>query len=132
MDAVGVKRVWTIDGGFEKRYHGYTGNEIVHRSNTPKEINVTYAWFVCDYILQKDVANLCHIPVGVDRVEYLGDISTKTVDLMTIKCLLNSVLSKLRARFMTADVKNLYLNTLIDIPERMRIAVKMSPAEVME
>ena len=33
---------------------------------------------------------------------------------------------------MTADVKNFYLNTPLDRPKYIRIAVNMIPAEVME
>ena len=33
---------------------------------------------------------------------------------------------------MTADVKNFYINTTLDIPEYMRITVNMIPAKLME
>ena len=45
---------------------------------------------------------------------------------------MNSVLSKLKLLFMTSDVNNFYLNTLLDRPKHMRIAVNMSPEEVMD
>ena len=105
---------------------GITGTQMmkmVHRSDIPKDRKVTYARFVCNYIPQKEEANGCCIGVVGERLEYTGYLSTKMEDLTTIKCLLNSVLSKLRARFMAANVNNLYVNTRLDIPEYMSIAV---------
>jgi hypothetical protein len=49
--------------------------------------------------------------VGGDRIDYTGDVSTKTADLPTVKTLLNSVISTPGARFMTGDLKDFYLNT---------------------
>ena len=98
---------------------GITGTQmmkIVHRSNIPEVRKVTYARFVCNYRSQKEEADRCQLIVGRDRLEYLGDVSTKTADLTTIKCILNSMLSKLTVRFMTADVRNFYLNTPLYIP----------------
>ena len=45
---------------------------------------------------------------------------------------MNSVLPKLKARFMTADVNNFYLNTHIYIQGYMIIAVNMIPEELIE
>ena len=47
---------------------------------------------------------------------------------MKIECLLNSVLSNLISRFMTADVKNFYLNTPLDVTEYIMITVNMIPS----
>ena len=48
------------------------------------------------------------------RVNYLGDCDTPTVDLNTVKILLNSIVSTLNAKFMTIDIKDFYLNTPMD------------------
>ena len=90
--------------------------KMVHRSNIRKDRKVACTLRVCNYRPHNEEDNRCHITLGRDRVEYPGYLSTQKVDLTTIKCLLNSMLSKLRARFMTADVKNLYLNTPLDRP----------------
>jgi hypothetical protein len=58
--------------------------------------------------------------------------STKTADLATIKLLLNSVVSKQNGHFMTADVKNFYLNTPLERPEYIRIPVKLIPQEIID
>ena len=65
--------------------------------------------------------------MGGDRLDYQGGVSTKTAGLTTIKLLLNSVISSIWAKFMTADVKNFYLNTPMDEPEYMKIPVRLIP-----
>ena len=74
---------------------GNTGTQtmkMVHRSDIPKYRKIKYARFACEYRSQKEDANRCSNTVGGYRVEYTGDVSTKTAYLRTIKCLLNSVL----------------------------------------
>ena len=90
--------------------------KMVHQSNIPKDIKVTYDPFVCNCRPQKEDSNRCCTTVDRDIVEYSGDASTKTAYLTTIKCILNSVLTNQRAQFMTAYVKNFYLNTPLGRP----------------
>ena len=54
--------------------------------------------------------------MGGDRLYYQGEVSTKTAGLTNIKLLLDSVVSSAGSKFMTADVKNVYLNTPMDEP----------------
>ena len=49
--------------------------------------------------------------MGKDRINYLDDYGTPTTDLLTVKVLINSVISIPQAKFMTMDIKNFYLNT---------------------
>ena len=51
--------------------------------------------------------------VGGNLVEYSGDCSTKTADMITAKILLNSVISTPRAKFCGIDLKDFYLGTII-------------------
>ncbi len=48
---------------------------------------------------------------GGDRVHYPGDTGTPTADILTVKLLLNSIISTPNAKFMTMDIKDFYLNT---------------------
>ena len=59
-------------------------------------------------------------------------MSTKTSEFTNIKLLLNSVIYLAGARFMTADVKNFYLNTPMKDPEYMRIPIKIILNEIRE
>ena len=49
--------------------------------------------------------------IGGDRINYLEDCGTPMADLLTVKLLLNSVISTPEARYMTMDIKDFYLNT---------------------
>ena len=70
--------------------------------------------------------------VGGDRINYLGDVATKTADITTTKLLLNSVVSTPNAKFMTLDVKNFYLNTPLKRYEYLRIPINLIPEEVIQ
>jgi hypothetical protein len=115
---------------------GIKGTETMHFINAnqvPAGRKVTYARFCCNYRPQKiDEPNRVRITVGGDRLPYEGNVSTKTADLTTIKCLFNSVVSTKNARFCVGDVKNFYLNTPMDRPEYMRIPIKYIPQEIID
>ena len=55
--------------------------------------------------------NQTRLTVGGDRINYPEDCGTPTADILQVKLLLNSVISTRGAQFMTADMKNFYLNT---------------------
>ena len=50
--------------------------------------------------------------------------------MTTIKLLLNSVVSSIGEKFMTADVIIFYLNTPMNEPEYMNIPVRLIPDEI--
>jgi hypothetical protein len=72
------------------------------------------------------------LTVGGDRIEYPGETSTKNADLTTSKCLWNSVVSTDSAMYMCADVKKFYLNTLLDRPEYMHLAISIIPQKIID
>ena len=70
------------------------------------------------------------------QINYPGTCGTPTTDLLTVKILLNSVISTPEAKFMTKNIVNFYLNTplkrykylllkLEDIPEDVRKEYKL-------
>jgi hypothetical protein len=46
-----------------------------------------------------------------DRVQYPGNTGTPTANLLTVKILINSIISTPGTKFMTMDIKDFYLNT---------------------
>ena len=60
------------------------------------------------------------LTVRGDRINYLDNCSTPMADLLTVKLLLNSVISIPEARYMTLDIKNLNLNTPLKQYEYLR------------
>jgi len=67
--------------------------QFIDVSQLPNGMKATYLHIVCAHRPKKTVPHRVHWTVGGDRVEYDGDISTKTTDLITAKLLFNSVLS---------------------------------------
>lgn len=73
--------------------------------------------------------------IGGDRVNYPGETSTSTADLVTIKSLLYSVVSdrhgddprKQDAKFASLDIVDFYLGTAMDRPEFLSIDAKFIP-----
>ena len=79
-----------------------------------KDRLITYARIIVDYRPQKPDPNRVRITFGGNLIHYPGELATRTADLVTTKILWNSVLSTENAKFITADVKNFYLNTPLD------------------
>ena len=79
--------------------------------------NYTYATIVCNEKPEKEDPNRLRIVVGGDRVHYPGDCGTPTADILTVKLLLNSVISTPDAKFMTMTVSNFYLMTPLECKE---------------
>ena len=69
------------------------------------------------------------LTVGGNLIVYLGDCGTSTVDLLTVKLLLNSVISTPDSKFMTIDIKDFYLNTPMDCFEYIKLKLSDLPED---
>jgi Reverse transcriptase (RNA-dependent DNA polymerase) len=107
---------------------------FIHKSDIPNGKKPTYLRIVCAYRPEKTNPHRVRYTVGGDRLEYSGDVSTKAADISTVKCLLNSVVSTPNAKFITADIKDFYLNTPMDPAdyEYMRIPASAIPGCIQE
>ena len=90
--------------------------------------DVTYACIVCNSRPEKKYPSRWRITVGGNMVNYPGDCVTPTADLLTVKLLLNSVISTEGARFMILDILNFYLMT----PIKRKEYVKMKLSDFLE
>ncbi len=68
-----------------------------------------------------DDPNRTRVVADGDRVHYPGDAGTPTADLLTVKLLLNSIISTPNAKFMTMDIKDFCLNTPMARYEYMQL-----------
>ncbi len=91
-----------------------------------------YAQLVCDARPQKKEKNCAWLVAGGDKVNYPGDCGTPTADILTVKLLLNSVVSTVGVEFMTIDIKNFYLNTPLHRYEYLRLKLNELPDDVIE
>jgi Reverse transcriptase (RNA-dependent DNA polymerase) len=107
---------------------------FIHKADIPGNKKPTYLRIVCAYRPEKTNPHRVRYTVGGDRLEYAGDVSTKAADISTVKCLLNSVVSTPNAKFITADIKDFYLNTPMDPAdyEYMRIPAAAIPACIQD
>ena len=125
-----AKTIGRLMKGLKIGIQGTDTMKFIQKHEVPYNKKVTYALFVFDYIPQKSEKERTIITVGGDRLDYQGEVSTKTAGLTTIKLLLNSVISSIWAKFMTTDVKNFYLNTPMEEPEYMKIPFRLIPNEI--
>ena len=64
--------------------------------------------------------------------DYTGEISTETAGLELIKVHWNSVLSTKKAKYMTMDISNMYLNTPLGRFEYMCMKLTDFPQEIID
>ncbi len=65
-------------------------------------------------------------------MHYPGNAGTPTADLLTVKLLINSIISTAGARFMTLDIKDFYLNTPMARYKYMRLRIADMPEDVIK
>ena len=119
--------------GVGGRIKGTDTIKFISKDNIPEERfkDVTYGKFVCEVKQNKAETNRTRLTVGGNRINYPFDVGTPTVDLVLVKILLNSVISTPGAKFMTADVKNFYLNTPLKRYKYMKLRMSDVPEEVI-
>jgi hypothetical protein len=138
-----MRKIWSAAmckelGRLANGWKGEQGTETVEFMSIdeikqiPKDRTVTYARIVVDYRPQKGDPNRVRITVGGNLIDYPGELTTRTADLITSKILWNSTLSTPDARYMCADVKNFYLCTPMDRPEYMKMKADLFPQEFMD
>ena len=105
---------------------------FIRFTKIPKDRKATYLRIVVADRPMKSNPRRVRWTVGGDQVEYPGDVSTKTSDMVTAKILFNSILSTDGAKFMGIDLKDFYLNADMDRPEYIRIPIKVVPQRIRD
>ena len=93
---------------------------------------MTYAQIVSNYRDYKKEKERTRITMGGDRTNFPFDCGTPTAELLTIKLLLNSVVSTPGKKFKTIDISNFYLNTPMNRYAYMCMQLDMFPDDVIE
>jgi hypothetical protein len=70
--------------------------------------------------------------MGGNLVNFPGDCGTPTADLLTIKLLLNSIISTKNAKFMTLDIKDFCLMTPMKQYEYFRMKLDLFPQDIID
>jgi hypothetical protein len=129
------KDVWTKSFRTEIRRLATTTETIffVQRENIPddRKGDETYTRIVCMYREGKKDKYRTPITMGRNLVNYPGDCRTPTLDLLTVKLLLNSIISTPNAKFMTLNLKDFYLMTLMKRYKYFRMKLELFPPDII-
>ncbi len=100
----------------------------------PHNKKATYLRIVCAHRPEKEVPHCICWTVGGDHVEYDGNVSTKTANIIMAKLLFNSVVSTPNMQCMIGDLKYFYLGTPMQPWDYayMQIPVAMLPQDIMD
>lgn len=90
---------------------------FIHHNELPTDRKATYLRVVADIRPHKEEKLRVRFTVDGDKVDYPGAVSSLTADLATVKCLLNKVVSTPGAKFMSLDITDLYLGSIMERPE---------------
>ena len=135
-----IRRRWERAGlnEFARLAQGYDGVEgmnvvtFIAKSDLPTNKEATYARYVVDYRPEKDEPWRLRITCGGDRLEYVGNTTTHSASMETIKCQLNSIISTPKAKAATADISNMYLGSDLPEPEYVRFRLSLIPDAFIE
>jgi hypothetical protein len=93
---------------------------------------MTYGKIVCNVRPQKAETNRTRLTFGGNNTTTTIDCGTPTANLLTVKLLINSIVSTPGAKFLGLDLKDFYLNTPMDRPEFLRMKLDNFPDDVIE
>ena len=138
------KEIWGTSAGNEigrlaqgmpGRVEGTNTMFFIHKNEVPADRfqDCTYGKFCVMVRPEKiDEPNRTRLTMGGDRINYPDDVGTPTADLLTVKMLLNSVISTEGAKFMTLDIKKFYLNTPMARFEYLRLKLTDLPQDIID
>jgi hypothetical protein len=91
--------------------------------------DIMYGHVCVNYRPEKANPNCTCLTIGSNHITYPGDCGSPTVDMVTVKIHLNSVVSTKGACYCTINLKDFYLNTPMARPEFMRMKLAELPKE---
>ena len=108
--------------------------DFIFYHEVPTNNKVTYANFVCDYCHLKDEPWRVQLVVSGNKLTYNFDFGSQAALLLETKLLFNSVISdtKKGTKFMSLDLKDFFLASLMSKEEYMHISIKYIPANILK
>ena len=100
---------------------------FVPKDKLPAGRTVTYGINVAEIRPQNAESHRTRITVGGNLINFPGDVTTHTADLITAKLIFNSVLSTKNVKFMCADIANFYLSNPMNRYEYMKLPLDIIP-----
>jgi hypothetical protein len=84
---------------------------------------------MCKLLPGEGDPNRTQVTVGGNLLHYPGDCGTPTVNMITVKLHLNSVISTKNACYCTINLVDFYLNTPMDQSEYMHMKIRDLPLD---
>lgn len=97
----------------EHTVQGTNTCQFIQPHEIPTHKKPTYIRIVAELREQKADPIRVRCTVGGNQIDFPGDKSTKVAELVTIKCLLNNIISTPDARAACIDLKDFYLNNVL-------------------
>ena len=90
-----AKELGRLAQGLDGVVEGTNTLEFIRKEDVPKDRfkDTTYGQIVGNYRPEKEDPNRARLVVGGDRINYPGEVGTPTADMLTVKLLLNSIVS---------------------------------------
>ena len=130
------KDVWTKS--FGKEIHSLTTTTktifFIQKEDIPSDRkgDETYARIVSVFCDGKKDKYRTRVTMGGNLVNFPGDCGTPTADLLTVKLLLNSIISTTNAKFMTLNIKDFYLMTPMKRYEYFHMKLDLFPQDIID
>ena len=105
---------------------------FIHHKDIPKGQKIAHSRIACNIRPQKKETHRTRMTIGGNLLDYEGNTKTPTADLITLKLLINSVLSTPQAKFMTTDMKNFYLETALKKKQHVFLPADLLPDEITQ
>ena len=88
-------KIGRLAQGMPGRVEGTDTMFFINKEEVPQDRfkDVTYGKFVVDYRENKEEKKRVRLTVGGDRINYPDEVATPTADLLTVKLMINSVIS---------------------------------------
>jgi Reverse transcriptase (RNA-dependent DNA polymerase) len=106
--------------------------QFIHKTDLPPGKKPTYVRIVSDYREHKADPYRVRCTVGGNLIDFPGDKSTRVADLVTVKCLINNVISTPGARAACIDIKDFYLNNPLPNAEYVRFLAETIPTAIWD
>ena len=97
-----------------------------------RRYEICHSMVMCKVKLHKEDPNRTRITVASSQIFYPRNVGTPTGSLDLVKLIINSVLSRCNAGFVSFDLKNFYLKTSMDQSEYVRLKLSDIPQEFIE
>ena len=128
------KEIVRLAQGLKVIVEGTNTIYFINKNKVPQDRwkDVTYGRIGANYQPEKEDPYRIRLTIGGDRINYNEDCGIPIADLLTVKLLLNSIVSTPGAKFFTMDIKDFYLNINLPRYEYLRLKISDMPDNVIK